>query len=129
VLRILESGAQGYVLKDAAPDEMAKAIEMVDAGHTYFTHEVARIVLNRFVNRSESRSDPSCLTNREQDVLTQIAEGLSNKEIACALNIGTRTVETHRERLMEKLDIHSVAGLTKFAISKGMIFIPELSQA
>ena len=65
------------------------------------------------------------LTNREREVLIQIAEGLSNKEIAAHLGVGVRTVETHRERIMRKLDIHSIAGLTKFAISKGLISLKE----
>jgi DNA-binding NarL/FixJ family response regulator len=69
--------------------------------------------------------DPAALTNREREVVTWIAEGLCNKEIACRFNIGTRTVETHRERLMRKLNIHSIAGLTKFAIAKGLITLPE----
>jgi DNA-binding NarL/FixJ family response regulator len=63
------------------------------------------------------------LTNREREVLIFIAEGLSNKEIACKLNLGVRTVETHRERIMRKLNIHSIAGLTRFAIAKGLISI------
>ena len=61
------------------------------------------------------------LTNREREVLIHIAEGLSNKEIACRLGVGVRTVETHRERIMRKLNIHSIAGLTKFAIAKNLI--------
>jgi len=73
--------------------------------------------------------DPSELSAREKEVLTQIAEGLCNKEIACRLNIGTRTVETHRERLMRKLDIHSIAGLTKFAIARGLVTVPQMDIA
>jgi two-component system nitrate/nitrite response regulator NarL len=73
--------------------------------------------------------NPADLTNREREVLVSIAEGLCNKEIACRLNIGTRTVETHRERLMRKLNIHSIAGLTKFAVAKGLISMPELATA
>jgi DNA-binding NarL/FixJ family response regulator len=63
------------------------------------------------------------LTNREREVLTQIAEGFSNKEIALQLGVGVRTVETHRERIMRKLDIHHVAGLTKFAIARGWVSV------
>jgi DNA-binding NarL/FixJ family response regulator len=73
--------------------------------------------------------DPADLTAREREVLTHIAEGLCNKEIACLLDIGTRTVETHRERLMHKLNIHSIAGLTRFAVAKGLITVPELALA
>ena len=69
------------------------------------------------------------LTPREREVLLHIADGLSNKEIACALDIGVRTVETHRERIMRKLDIHSVAGLTKFAIANGISALEEKPKA
>lgn len=124
VLRILQSGARGYVLKDATPEELVKAIETVNTGEPFFSRDVARLALNQFV-RGGSGGNGTNLTNREREVLTQIAEGLSNKEIACRLGVGVRTVETHRERIMRKLNIHSVAGLTKYAISKGFITLHE----
>ena len=123
VLRCAQSGASGYILKQASPQEFAQAIETVHAGQPFFSPEVARVALNQFVRGSAQGPDPSDLTNREREVLTWIAEGLCNKEIACRLNIGTRTVETHRERLMRKLDIHSIAGLTRFAVTKGLIAV------
>ena len=123
--RVLQSGAQGYVLKEAAPEELVKAIETVNAGDAYFSPEIARMALNRLVHRNGEVPDLGALTNREQEVLVLIAKGLSNKEIACALNVGVRTVETHRERTMRKLDIHSVAGLTRFALAKGLITLRE----
>src|SRR6266404_9868755 len=123
VLRILQSGARGYVLKEAAPEELVRAIETVESGEAFFSPDVARVALNQFVRGSNEGPAPSLLTNREREVLIQIAEGLSNKEIASRLGVGVRTVETHRERIMRKLNIHSVAGLTKFAIAKGMISI------
>ena len=120
VLRIIKAGARGYVLKDAPPDELVRAIEAVNAGETFFSPAVARIALNQFVSET-SRSDPfSRLSEREREVLARIAAGRSNKEIASDLGIGVRTIETHRERIMQKLDIHSVAGLTKFAITNGL---------
>ena len=85
------------------------------------------MALNQLVRGKELGPDPADLSNREREVLTCIAEGLCNKEIACRLNIGTRTVETHRERLIRKLDIHSIAGLTRFAIAKGLITMPQLA--
>jgi len=124
VLRIIQSGARGYVLKDAAPDELVRAIEAVQSGETYFSPQVARLALNQFVRGSNGSGEPH-LTNREREVLVQIAEGLSNKEIACLLGVGVRTVETHRERIMRKLDIHTVAGLTKFAIAKGLVSVGD----
>jgi two-component system, NarL family, nitrate/nitrite response regulator NarL len=120
VLRIIKAGARGYVLKDTPPDELVRAIESVHAGETFFSPVVARIALNQYVSET-NRTDPfSRLSEREREVLGRIAEGRSNKEVASDLNIGVRTVETHRERIMQKLNIHSVAGLTKFAISNGL---------
>ncbi|TAL06074.1 MAG: response regulator transcription factor [Verrucomicrobia bacterium] len=126
VLRIIQAGAKGYVLKDASTEELVRAIETVDRGEAYFSSDVARVALNQFVRGGGQSDELSALTNREREVLTQIAEGLSNKEIASALGVGVRTVETHRERIMRKLDIHNVAGLTKFAISKGLVSVNGL---
>ena len=127
VLRILQSGARGYVLKAASAEELVKAIEAVQNGETYFSSDVARVALNQFVRGGTGPDgpQPNQVSNREREVLVAIAEGLSNKEIACRLNVGVRTVETHRERIMRKLNIHSVAGLTKFAIQKGLISLPR----
>jgi two-component system nitrate/nitrite response regulator NarL len=120
ISRIFQSGACGYVLKEAAPEDVVKAVDAVQRGETFFSSDVAQLALNRFI-RGMGPGSGSLLTNREQEVLTHIAEGLSNKEIACHLGVGVRTVETHREHVMQKLDIHTVAGLTKYAVSKGLI--------
>ena len=125
VLRIIQSGARGYVLKEASPEELVRAIETVNRGEAFFSPDVARVALNQFVRGSGEGPESSRLTSREREVLIQIAEGLSNKEIACRLGVGVRTVETHRERIMRKLNIHSVAGLTKFAVVKGYISLRE----
>jgi DNA-binding NarL/FixJ family response regulator len=121
VLRILQSGARGYVLKDAPPEELVRAIETVLGGEVYFSADAARVALNQFLLGGAEANGTPHLTNREREVLIQIANGLSNKEIACRLGVGVRTVETHRERIMRKLDIHNVAGLTKFAIARGLV--------
>jgi DNA-binding NarL/FixJ family response regulator len=121
VVRIVQSGAQGYVLKDAPTEELVRAIETIHGGQVYFSAEVARVALNQFVRGKTDAANTPQLTNREREVLAQIADGLSNKEIAGQLGVGVRTVETHRERIMRKLDIHNVAGLTKFAIAKGLV--------
>jgi DNA-binding NarL/FixJ family response regulator len=118
VLRILQSSARGLVLKKAPADQLLKAIEIIHSGGSFFSPEAARVALNQFVRGGEG--SPVCqLSTRERDVLLAIAEGLSNKEIACRLDVGVRTVETHREHIMNKLNIHNVAGLTRFAIAKG----------
>lgn len=129
VLRCVRAGANGYVLKQASPDEFVQAIETVNAGEPFFSPDLARAALNQMVHGNRQASGSADLTAREREVLAHIAAGLCNKEIACVLNIGTRTVETHRERLMRKLDIHSIAGLTRFAITKGLITVPELALA
>ena len=120
LLRILQSGARGYVLKSASSEELVNAIETVNAGGAFFSPEIARLALNRFIQENGDGPDLAELTNREREVLILVAEGLSNKDIANRLGVGVRTVETHRERIMRKLAIHSVAGLTRFAIAKGL---------
>jgi DNA-binding NarL/FixJ family response regulator len=121
VMRILQSGARGYVLKQAPTEELVKAIETIHAGETYFSQDMARLALNQFVRGPGEGPHTGQVSAREREVLIAIAEGLSNKEIACRLGVGVRTVETHRERIMRKLNIHTIAGLTKFAIVKGLI--------
>jgi len=125
VMRILQSGARGFVLKQAPTDELIKAIESINAGETFFSPDVARVAINQFVRGGGEGPQPGQVSNREREVLIAIAEGLSNKEIACRLGVGVRTVETHRERIMRKLNSHSVAGLTKFAIAKGLIIVQK----
>jgi two-component system nitrate/nitrite response regulator NarL len=121
VMRILQSGARGYVVKEASSEELLRAVETVHGGESFFSSDVARLALNQFVRGGGEGPQPGQISNREREVLIAIAEGLSNKEIASRLNVGVRTVETHRERIMRKLNIHSVAGLTRFAIQKGLI--------
>jgi two-component system nitrate/nitrite response regulator NarL len=125
VLRIIKAGARGYVLKDTPPDDLVRAIEAVQAGEAFFSPPVAQIALNQYVSESDQGDPLSKLSEREREVLALIAEGKSNKEIAMLLGIGVRTTETHRERIMRKLSIHSVAGLTKFAIAHGIISLEE----
>ena len=129
VLRILQSGARGFVLKQAPTDDLIRAIESINSGETFFSPDVARVAINQFVRGGGGGAQTSQVSNREREVLVAIAEGLSNKEIACRLGVGVRTIETHRERIMRKLSIHSVAGLTKFAIAKGLVPLQKDFQA
>ena len=124
VLRIIQSGAQGYVLKDAPMAELINAIESVHRGEPFFSPNVSQIVLNQYLSESgaeERQSSSKRLSAREQEVLAMIAEGQSNKDMANKLGVGVRTIETHRERVMAKLGIHNIAGLTKYAIANGIV--------
>jgi two-component system, NarL family, nitrate/nitrite response regulator NarL len=123
VLQIIRSGAQGYVLKDASPADLVRAIESVDSGEPFFSPDISQIVLNQYLEEAGADADGDSvkLTTRERQVLAMIAGGQSNKEMASELNVGVRTIETHRERVMNKLNIHSVAGLTKYAITNGIV--------
>ena len=125
LLRILQSGARGYVSKETPPEDLVKAIERVNAGESFFSPEITRLALNQFVQGRGQGTELGELTNREREVLVLIAEGFSNKDIANSFGVSVRTVETHRERIMRKLEIHSVAGLTRLAIAKGLITLPE----
>jgi len=125
VFRIIQAGAHGYISKEAPPEELLRAIESVHTGEPFFSPEIARAALNQIVTSGGKKEPFAQLTSREREVLILIAEGQSNKEIASRLGIGVRTIETHRERIMRRLDIHSVAGLTKFAIANGMISLEE----
>jgi DNA-binding NarL/FixJ family response regulator len=119
--RIIQSGARGFVAKEANPDDLARAVETVHSGELFFSPNVAGAALNQLVRRNGKVHDSAApMSSRERQVLTAIADGLGNKEIADRLGIGLRTVETHRERLMRKLNIHNVAGLTKYAIVEGL---------
>ena len=122
-LQMIRSGARGYVLKDSSPKELIQAIESVYHGDAFFSPEVARLVLNDYVAKaSRIDSAPAAeLSEREREVLALIAKGCTSKQIAAQLGVSIRTAESHRENIMRKLNIHNVAGLTRFAISKGII--------
>lgn len=121
VRQMTAEGARGYFLKDSPPQELARAIEAVHAGRTYFSAPVFDAILDDIAGEPPRRKVPAPLTGRETDVLACVADGLSNREIAHRLHISVRTVETHRERVMDKLNIRSVAGLTKYALAQGLI--------
>jgi len=127
IFRIIQAGAHGYVSKGAAPDEFVRAIQSVCDGEPFFSPEVARAALSQFVSSGGKKEPFAQLTQREREVLALIADGQSNKEIANQLGIGVRTIETHRERIMRKLGIHTIAGLTRFAIMSGVVSLDEPS--
>jgi two-component system nitrate/nitrite response regulator NarL len=125
LFRIIQAGAHGYISKEASPEELLRAIESVHNGETFFSPEIAQAALSQLVNNGGKKDPFAQLTSREREVLILIAQGQSNKEIANHLGIGVRTIETHRERIMRRLEIHSVAGLTKFAIANGLISLED----
>ena len=113
-------GTQGYILKDSAGAELRAAIREVFAGGMFFSPSIAqRLASPTVADVGPSRSPLQQLTPRERDVLRGVSQGLTNKAIGSALGISRRTVEAHRESLMRKLAIHSVAGLTRFALETG----------
>jgi len=125
IFRVIQAGAHGYVSKEAPPEELLRAIETVYGGEPHFSEDIARAALTEFVNSGGKKEPFAQLTSRERQVLVLIAEGKSNKEIADKLDIGVRTIETHRERIMRRLNIHSVAGLTKYAIANGLVSLED----
>ena len=122
VTEMLKSGASGYLRKDCAFEELAAAIRVVVAGKTYLSPSVSGVVVDDYLHRLSKAdfSDSEVLTDREREVLQLLAEGKSTKQIALKLHISVKTVETHRRQIMNKLDIHTVAELTKYAIRKGL---------
>jgi DNA-binding NarL/FixJ family response regulator len=121
VLRALRAGAAGYLPKDAALGELELAINAVRKGETYLSPAVSRHVSD-YVRRTGAETEPrESLTPRQREILQLIAEGQSTKRIAGTLGVSVKTVETHRSQLMEKLDIHDVAGLVRYAIRIGLI--------
>jgi two-component system response regulator NreC len=123
---MLKAGASGYVPKRAAPDELVRAIETVMRGDVYLYPSLATMLVKNFLGETESQ-DVECeqLTSREQEVLTLIAEGHTNVEIAHKLSISAKTVDRHRENIMSKLNLHSRVDLVKFAIKKGFISLDD----
>jgi two-component system, NarL family, nitrate/nitrite response regulator NarL len=111
----MSHGAKGYILKDVPTEEIKQAIDAVMAGQTYLCTGAEAALSPRVSKRLEQ------LTNREQAILLQLAQGKSNKEVALALDISVRTVETHRKNLKRKLGISSTAGLTRFALEHGVL--------
>jgi len=124
VSQIIAAGVRGYLLKDSSPAELVQAIKLIAEGQVYFSPRVSKVMLDELVvgrHNSVATDDLGALTDREREVLVLIADGFSNKQIATRLNVGVRTIETHREHIMRKLDIHSIAGLTRYAIAKGLV--------
>jgi len=124
VVQTLRAGARGYLLKDSAEDELIDAVRTVNSGVPYFSPRIARMLVGDSMQRlrNECVDDTyELLTPREREVLQLIAEGKSNKEVAAALFVSPTTIETHRARIMDKLDLHSTAEIVLYAVRKGII--------
>jgi two-component system response regulator NreC len=123
VMGMLRAGAAGYLLKDCASQELANAIAQVAAGKKYLSPEITGVVIDDFLqggSSEEGATVASALSAREREVLQLIAEGWSTKQIASHLYVSIKTIETHRRQIMKKLDLHSIADLTKYAIREGL---------
>lgn len=123
VKQLMGAGASGYLIKQTAANDLLHAIREVQSGNTYFSPSIGKRLQEQCggVNPGSSSRRMGELTSREVEVLQLIAEGFSNKQIAAELCISIKTVEKHRQQVMNKLSIHDVAGLTRYAIAKGMV--------
>jgi DNA-binding NarL/FixJ family response regulator len=122
VIRALRSGAAGYMLKDAATAELELAIRSVSEDKTYLSPSISRTVIDSYLERVGGQLSPlEQLTPRQREILQLIAEGKNTKEIASDLDISVKTVESHRLQLMERLSIHDIPGLVRYAIRSGLV--------
>jgi DNA-binding NarL/FixJ family response regulator len=131
IREVLRAGARGFLLKSDAGRDLVAAVEALESQKTFFTPRVSQMVLDGFLNREKKRSEiedvanPSgdLLTAREREVIQLLAEGRTSKEVAVTLNLSVKTAETHRTNLMRKLDLHSVADLTRYAVRNGIVHV------
>jgi DNA-binding NarL/FixJ family response regulator len=125
VQQLTEAGAVGYLVKDSSVNEVVKAVREAAKGNTFFSPSIAKRLLNHYRRSPGSTGNPvkrsMCLTSRENEVVQLVAEGLANKQIASELALSIKTVQKYRQQVMDKLNIHETAGLTRYAISRGII--------
>jgi DNA-binding NarL/FixJ family response regulator len=122
VLRALRAGASAYVLKGSAPRELELAIDAVARGQIFLSPAISRHIMEIYLNRSAAKSSVlDQLTPRQREILQLIAEGHSSKQIAQMLDTSVKTIESHRASLMERLDIHDIAGLVRYAVRNGLV--------
>jgi DNA-binding NarL/FixJ family response regulator len=124
VLQVLRAGASGYLVKQAAPTDLVSAIQAAHGGGVFLSPSISRTVVEEYVEQAATTEELDSydkLTDREREVLQLIAEGHSTRQIAAQLHVSGKTVETHRAHLVDKLDLHTTAELTQYAIRKGVI--------
>ncbi len=124
VIRATKAGARGYLLKDSIEEDLLQAVRTIHGGQSYFSPLIAKILLEgytRGLNGKDVEDRYELLTTRERQIYQLLAEGKSNKELAFMLNLSVHTVETHRIRVMEKMDVHSAAELVLSAVRRGLV--------
>jgi DNA-binding NarL/FixJ family response regulator len=122
VTEAIKAGARGYLLKDSTLEELVIGVRTVMRGEVYLSSRIAGVLVSDYVTLSAAMNGPSdLLTSREREVLQLIAEGNSTKDVASRLHVSVKTIETHRKRIMDKLSLHSVAELTRYAIREKII--------
>lgn len=120
VVAMFSAGAAGYMLKNAAADELIRALYAIHAGQTYLSPGIGELVVNTLLEQTGTVEPARVLSSRERQVLQLLAEGQTSKEIAAQLDVAVATIETHRRQIMHKLDIRSIAELTKYAVREGI---------
>jgi DNA-binding NarL/FixJ family response regulator len=124
VSQILKAGATGYLLKDSADVDLIQAVDLVSQGKSFFSPAIARLMLDDYVRQLSDKGITDryeLLSQREREIFQLVAEGKANKEIATILSVSPSTVETHRARIMEKLDVHSAAEIVLYAVHRGVV--------
>ena len=124
VMRAMKAGARAYLLKDSAEADLIRAIQAVSRGKSFFSPKISRVLAEDYVRLLEQKGAEDTyelLTTREREILQLLAEGKTNKEVATLLNLSLYTVETHRSRILQKLNLHSSAELVLYAVRKGII--------
>jgi two-component system response regulator NreC len=122
VAKMIRAGAAGYMLKESAFDELIEGLNVLLTGKTFLCKEISKVVFSEYISiitNPKNRSGDA-LSSREREVLQLVAEGQTTREIAEILHLSTKTVDSHREHIMEKLGIRNIAGLTKYAIREGL---------
>lgn len=131
ILQVVRSGANGYLLKNTSAEDLYAAIRAVHSGHAFFSPSVSKVLLDSYMDggKPEASGAPAQVTNRltprERETLQLIAEGKTHQEAADILHISVRTVDTHCVNIMKKLDIHDSAGLVRYAITNGIVILPQ----
>lgn len=119
IMKVMQVGAVGYMLKEISAEKMVQAIKTVNQGSTYFCESVTQTLFSQEVTPAAQKPNP--LSRREEAVLKLVAQGHSSKKVASLLNISYRTVETHRQNIKHKLDLHSTVELAKYAVERGLV--------